>query len=80
METVLKIRCQLSDLCERVGVACVSGGSECSLVIRRALLRGLFVNVAEHVGEGKYKTVRYLWGINKYLPHSGAWCLVHYSL
>ncbi len=57
MATVLSIRCQLSGLCERVGVACVSGGSECSQVLCRALLRGLFVNVAEHVGEGKYKTV-----------------------
>ena len=41
-------------------MACVSGGSECSEVLRKALLRGLFVNLAEHVGEGKYKTVRYI--------------------
>ena len=57
MATVLDIRRQLSELCERVGVAVTSGGAECSENVRRALLAGLFVNVAEHVGEGKYKTV-----------------------
>ena len=60
MTMVLSIHCQLSDLCERVGVACVSGGSDCSEVLRKALLKGLFMNVAEHVGQGKYKTVSYV--------------------
>ena len=57
MATVVDIRRQLSELCERVGVVITSGGAECSESVRRALLTGLFVNVAEHVGEGKYKTV-----------------------
>ena len=38
-------------------MAITSGGAECSESVRRALLTGLFVNVAEHVGEGKYKMV-----------------------
>ncbi len=57
MKTVMDTRRQLSELCERVGVAIPSGGGDCSQSLRRALLGGLFVNVAEHVGEGKYKTV-----------------------
>ena len=57
MATVVDIRRQLSELCERVDVVITSGGAECSESVRRALLTGLFVNVAEHVGEGKYKTV-----------------------
>jgi hypothetical protein len=57
MKTVVDTRRQLSVLCERVGVPLSTGGSDCSQSVRRALLGGLFVNVAEHVGEGKYRTV-----------------------
>ena len=57
MKIVTDIRRQLHDLCERVGVAITSGGSECSPSLRESLLTGLFVNVAEHIGEGKYRTV-----------------------
>ena len=60
MAIVLNIRFQLLDICERVGLACISAGTECSEVLRRALLKGLFVNVAEHVENGKYMTVREL--------------------
>lgn len=56
-QTVVDTKRQLSDLCDGVGVAVISGGADCSQSVRRALLGGLFVNVAEHVGEGKYKTV-----------------------
>ena len=57
MKTVVDTRRQLSELCERVGVVVSSGGAECSQSLRKALLGGLFMNVAEHIGEGKYKTV-----------------------
>lgn len=57
MKLVVDTRRQLSELCERVGVVLESGGADCNLSLRRALLGGLFVNVAEYVGEGKYKTV-----------------------
>ena len=57
MRTVLDVRRQLYELCERVGVGLSSGGAECSEALRRALLGGLFTNVAEHIGEGKYLTV-----------------------
>ena len=73
MKTVVDTRRQLSELCERVGVAIASGGADCSRSVRRALLGGLFVNVAEHVGEGKYKTVSvdgqcggWVWGVGGY--------------
>ena len=55
MKTVLDVRRQLCDLCERVGVSLGCHGD--SENIRRALLVGLFTNVAEHIGEGKYRTV-----------------------
>ena len=58
MNTVLSVRQQLCDLCERVGVAITSYGAECSEPLRKALLGGLFTNVAEHRGEGRYHTVR----------------------
>jgi hypothetical protein len=58
MATVLNVRQQLHDLCERVGVAITSYGAECSEPLRKALLSGLFTNVAEHRGEGKYHAVR----------------------
>ena len=58
MATVLNVRQQLNDLCERVGVAITSYGAECSEPLRKALLSGLFTNVAEHRGEGKYHAVR----------------------
>lgn len=57
MKIVFDIRRQLHELCERVGMTIISGGAECSESLRRSLLKGLFVNVAEHVGEGKYRTV-----------------------
>ena len=65
MKTVLDTRRQLSELCESVGVAIASGGAECSENLRKALLSGLFVNMAQHIGEGKYKTV----SITSYLPY-----------
>ena len=58
MATVLNVRQQLHDLCERVGVAITSYGAECSEPLRKALLSGLFTSVAEHRGEGKYHAVR----------------------
>ena len=39
-------------------MASTSGGADCSQNLRKAVLRGLFVNVAEHVGEGKYSGSR----------------------
>ncbi len=57
MKTVYDIRHQLHELCGRVGVAMTTGGADCSENLRKALLKGLFLNVAEHTGEGKYKTV-----------------------
>ena len=57
MKTVLDIRRQLHELCDRVGVAITSAGSDCSDKLRQSLLSGLFVNISEHVGEGKYKVV-----------------------
>ena len=57
MSTVLDVRRQLCELCERVGVKLSSGGAECSEELRRALIGGLFMNAAEHIGEGKYLTV-----------------------
>jgi hypothetical protein len=58
MATVLNVRQQLHDLSDRVGVAITSYGAECSEPLRKALLSGLFTNVAEHRGEGKYHAVR----------------------
>ena len=49
------MRKQLRDLCLRLGLPLVSGKSSDDL--RRCLLSGLFMNTAQHVGEGKYKTV-----------------------
>ena len=60
MATVLNVRQQLHDLCERVDVVITSYGVECSEPLRKALLSGLFTNVAEHRGEGKYHAVRFL--------------------
>ncbi len=57
MSAVLDVRHQLTELCERVGVRLVSAGAECSEAVRRALVSGLFMNIAEHIGEGKYLTV-----------------------
>ena len=77
MATVLNVRQQLHDLCERVGVAITSYGAECSEPLRKALLSGLFTNVAEHRGEGKYHTVRLGYSLslshiqNSYLPVIG---------
>ena len=59
MATVLNVRQQLHDLCERVDVAITNYGAECSEPLRKALLSGLFTNVAEHRGEGKYHAVRF---------------------
>lgn len=63
MCTVLDVRRQLCELCERVGVSLSTGGTDCSEALRKALLGGLFTNVAEHIGEGKYLTVSRLEGI-----------------
>jgi len=57
MSTVLDVRHQLCELCERVGVDLTTGGSECGLSVRKALLTGLGMNAAQHAGEGKYLTV-----------------------
>ncbi len=57
MSTVMDVRHQLAELCGRVGLSLVSAGVECSEAVRRALISGLFLNVAEHIGEGKYLTV-----------------------
>ena len=38
-----------------------SGGAGCSQNLWKALLRGLFVNVVEQAGEGKYRTVSDMW-------------------
>ena len=59
MHKVMDVRKQLLELCARVGVVVNSfSGRECSEQVRKALLGGLFTNVAEHTGEGKYRTVR----------------------
>ncbi|XP_064395153.1 ATP-dependent RNA helicase DHX33-like [Halichondria panicea] len=56
MSTVMDVRRQLTELCGRVGVELGTGGAECSEGVRRALIGGLFMNIAEHAGEGKYLT------------------------
>lgn len=59
MHKVLDVRKQLLELCARVKVEVNSfSGRECSDPVRKSLLGGLFTNVAEHTGEGKYRTVR----------------------
>ena len=55
MAMVVEVRKQLRDLCLRLGLPLVS--SKNSDDLRRCLLSGLFMNTAQHVGEGKYKTV-----------------------
>ena len=55
MATVVEVRKQLKDLCLRLGLPMVSSKSDEDL--RRCLLSGLFMNTAQHAGEGKYKTV-----------------------
>ena len=61
MKIVLDIRQQLVELCERLGVASTSEDADCSQNLRKAMLSGLFVNVAEHAEEGKYRTVSDVW-------------------
>ena len=51
------IRHQLKDLCAKNGVPTMTAGNDCSEKIRKALLSGLFLNVAEQVAKGKYQTV-----------------------
>ncbi len=51
------IRHQLKDLCIHNSVPLVTAGSDYSVPVRKALLSGLFINVAEHTSEGKYQTV-----------------------
>lgn len=60
MRSVMDVRRQLVELCGRVDVPLGEGergergrGER----VRRSLLQGLFTNVAEHVGEGRYITV-----------------------
>lgn len=55
MLTVLDVKKQLRDLCQHNSIPLESlmDGE----VLLKALLYGYFVNVAEHVGEGKYQTV-----------------------
>ena len=55
MLTIIDVRKQLRDLCQRNEVPLKTSHS--SELIRKALLQGFFVNVAEHLGEGKYQTV-----------------------
>ena len=58
MKTVVETRRQLRELCQRAGVNLSS--STDTNCIRRFLLAGLFTNLAEHVGNGRYQTV-WLW-------------------
>ena len=51
------IRHQLKDLCTRNSVSLTTAGSDYDEQVRRALLSGLFLNVAEHTSGGKYQTV-----------------------
>ena len=51
----LDVRRQLVELCGRMGVALTSNSD--SEALRRALVRGLCYQTAEHVGEGMYRTV-----------------------
>ena len=69
MKIILDIRLQLVELCERLGVTLTSGGADCSQNLRKAMLRGLFVNVAEHAGEGKYRTVSDVWVKGRSVPY-----------
>ena len=55
MATVVEVRKQLKDLSLRLGLPMASSKSGEDL--RRCLLSGLFMNTAQHAGEGKYKTV-----------------------
>ena len=57
MRIVIDVRRQLHEMCDCMDVTVTSGGVECSESLRKSLLRGLFGNLAEHVGEGKYHTV-----------------------
>ena len=57
MKTVLEVRSQLQDLCARQGIRPSAQCPETETV-RRCLLGGLFTNVAEHMRDGKYRTVR----------------------
>ena len=60
MRTVLDVRRQLKELCQRLGVGLEGAGfgsSRDGEALLRSLLGGLFTNVADHTGEGKYLTV-----------------------
>ena len=55
MSIVVDVRKQLRGACEKLGIPLHS--SKNSEDILKCLLSGLFVNTAQHVEEGKYKTV-----------------------
>jgi ATP-dependent RNA helicase DHX33 len=55
LRAALDVRQQLVELSGRVGVALVSNSD--GRTVRRALLDGLYCQTAEHVGEGRYRTL-----------------------
>ena len=55
MSTVVDIRKQLKELCEHNRINLVSTQNNDNIM--KCLLHGLFVNVAEHISNGKYQTV-----------------------
>ena len=55
MQMVKEIRQQLKGLCSSGSIPLLT--SHDSDAVRKCLLYGHFVNIAEHVGEGKYQTV-----------------------
>lgn len=57
MKAALDVQAQLHDLCTRLSIQVNSSPIADSIL--HSLLSGLFTNVAEHAGEGKYHTVRW---------------------
>ena len=56
MKTVLEVRRQLQGICQRNQIKVTSSSQTSSQSVRMALLRGLFMNVAE-VQDSCYRTV-----------------------
>ena len=59
MKIVLDVRQQLVELCKRLGMDL--RGCRLQPEFEEGFVEGLFVNVAEHAGEGKYRTVSDVW-------------------
>jgi post-segregation antitoxin (ccd killing protein) len=57
MQFAAKVRKQLFDLCRKEDIPVQSAGSQTDLV-RRAMVQGLFTNVARLTKEGIYVTVK----------------------